>query len=388
MNFLLTSNARLLASFLFALMFLVQPVMSQGTEGVYDPADPAIGYNLVSFKSNNWQEMDEYLTAIDELAAVNADHVNLVVYRRVGSNGRVDFRSGPNVWTIYRAAQWAKANNLKVTITPIFETETESGWRGDWNPTGTVGRSFRSSYSSWLRQLTYIAAWTDADKLNVGSELVAFVNNSRNKRYLNWLVKRTARIFQGEVGYNSNWDNFQSSAVEEIFWDHPRINSLSISMYPYKRLASFEESDQSHIDPAAFAEKVKNRWREIVMGEILPYAADLKNGEGMPVAIGEFGAVALNRCAAIPASFEPSDEVDTKEQEAVIMGLIQSVDQLGFWLPEVTVWQWGIGDVSDRFGLNPFHESPQQSTALEILRFMQTAGTPEFEESLVLPMDL
>ena len=61
------------------------------------------------------------------------------------------------------------------------------------------------------------------------------------------------------------------------------------------------------------------------------------------------------------------------------MGLIESVDQLGFAIPEITVWQWGIGDVSDRFGLNPFHESPQQSTALEILSFMQTADTPDGE---------
>jgi len=93
----------------------------------------------------------------------------------------------------------------------------------------------------------------------------------------------------------------------------------------------------------------------------------------MPVAIGEFGAVPFNRCAATPADFQPSDRQDVREQEAVIMGLIRAVDQLGPGLPEITIWQWGIGDMSDQFGLNPFHESPQQATALEILRFTQTA---------------
>ena len=115
------------------------------------------------------------------------------------------------------------------------------------------------------------------------------------------------------------------------------------------------------------------------MGELLPYAAVLKDGQGMPVSIGEFGAVAFNQCAVMPASYQPSDEVDAKEQEAVIMGLIHSVDQLRYEMPEITIWQWGIGDLHDRFGLNPFHESPQQSTALEILEFMQTADTPEVE---------
>ena len=376
MNFLLAFATGPLLS-LFALLLLVSPVLSQDTERVYDPADPAIGYNLISFKSNNANELDEYFTAIDELVEVNADHVNLVVFRRVGADGKIDFRSGPKLWTIYMAAQWAKSNDLKVTLTPIFETETESGWRGDWNPSGTTRNNFVRHYSILLRQLANVAAWTNADKLMLGSEMVAFVNDPKNHHYFNVMAIHSGRLFQGELGYNANWDNFDSPAVKEIFWDHPRINSMSVSMYPYKRLATVEEADQSDVDPERFATTVKNRWFAIILGDLLIYAATLKDGEGMPVKIGEFGAVPFNRCAAMPASHQPSDVIDTKEQEAVIMGLIQSVDQLRFAIPEITVWQWGIGDVSDRFGLNPFHESPLQSTALEFLSFMQTAESPK-----------
>lgn len=381
MNILPPFAARLFLPSLFVFMFLVSPVMSQDTEQVYDPADPAIGFNLISYKSNNPDELVEYLTAIDELVAVNADHVNLVVYRRVGVDGKIDFKSGPKLWTIFMAAQWAKSNNMKVTLTPIFETHTESGWRGDWNPSGTIRRNFIRHYTVLLRQLANVAARTNADKLLVGSEIVAFANDPRNRHYLNIMVDLCGRLFQGELGYNANWSNFQSPAVKEIFWDHPRIHSMSVSMYPYQRLATVEESDQSDVDPDRFANNVKNRWFSIILGDLLTYAADLKDGEGMPVAIGEFGAVPYNRCAAMPSSHEPSFDIDTKEQEAVIMGLIESVDQFGFAIPEITVWQWGIGDVSDRFGLNPFHESPQQSTALEILMFMQTADTPDEEEN-------
>ena len=385
MNFHPAFSARLLVPSLLLLMLFISPVFSQDTERVYDPADPAIGYNLISFKSNNPNELEEYFTAIDELVAVNADHVNLVVVRRVGADGRIDFRSGPRLWTIYMAAQWAKTNNLKVTLTPIFETETESGWRGAWNPFGATRLNFTRHYTVLLRQLANVATLTNADKLMVGSELVAFSNDPRNRRYLEVMVDLCGRLFQGELGYHANWNNFDSPAVKEIFWDHPRISSTSVSMYPYQRLATVEESDQSHLDPDRFANTVKNRWFSVILGDLLIYASTLKDGQGMPVNIGEFGAVPYNRCAAMPSSFQPSDEIDTQEQEAVIMGLIESVDQLGFAIPEITVWQWGIGDVSDRFGLNPFHESPQQSTALEILSFMQTADDLEDGETAVSP---
>lgn len=377
MMFLLACAARLSTPTLFLLLFLASPVLSQDTERVYDPADPAIGYNLISFESNNTDELAEYLTAIDELVEVNADHVNLVVFRRVGADGRINFRSGPKLWTIYMAAKWAKTNNLKVTLTPIFETETESAWRGAWNPNGITRRNFVRHYTVLLRQLASVADRANADKLNIGSELVAFANDPKNRHYLNVMVSLCGRLFKGELGYNANWDNFRSPSLKEIFWDHPRINAMSVSMYPSYLLASTDEADQSHVDPESFAQTVKNRWHAIVTEELIPYAATLKDGVGMPVLIGEFGAVALNRCAAMPASYKPSTEEDSQEQAAVIMGLIHGVDQLGVEVPEITIWQWGIGDVSDRFGLNPFHESPQQSTAQAILDFMQTAETPD-----------
>ena len=367
--------ARLVTAFLLLLAFFVSPALSQDTLQVYDAADPLIGYNLISFQSDNPNEVDEYLTAIDELVDVGAHHVNLVVFRRVGVTGNIKFRSGPSLRTIFMAAQRAKSNNLKVTLTPIFETQGETAWRGDWNPFGTPRRNFLRHYAVFLRQLASVAERADADKLMLGSELVAFVNDSRNRHYLNAVIGLCGRIFQGELGYNANWSNFQSPDVKEIFWDHPRINAMSVSMYPYNRLASIEEADQSHLDPESFAQTVKNRWNAIMLKELLPYAATLKDNAGMPVLIGEFGAVALNRCSAAPAAFEPSIEADTKEQEAVIMGLIHGVDQLRDAIPEITIWQWGIGDLSDRFGLNPFRRSPQQSTAVKIHEFMQTSDT-------------
>ena len=371
--------ARLITTSLLILAFFVSPSLSQDTQRVYDAADPLIGYNLISYKSDDPNEQDEYLTAIDELVAVGADHVNLVVFRRVRVDGSIDFKSGPKFMTIYQAAQRAKSKNLKVTLTPIFETKGKNAWRGNWNPIGTARRNFLKHYAAFVRQLARVAARAEADKLMLGSELVAFVNDPSNHHFLNAMAALCGKTFQGELGYNANWNNFKSPRVKEVFWDHPRINAMSVSMYPSNRLATIKEADQSHLDPESFAQTVKNRWNAILLKELLPYAATLKDNAGMPVLIGEFGAVALNRCAAAPAAFEPSTKVDAKEQEAVIMGLIQSVDQLGDQIHEVTIWQWGIGDLSDRFGLNPFHKSPQQSTALKICEFMQTADMPDNE---------
>ena len=340
-------------------------------ENVYESTDPAIGFNLVSYVHGDPDELLNYNTAIAEMASVNANHVNLVVFRKVLASGKFDLNSGPSLSTILKASSKAKSLGLKVTITPIFETESESGWRGAWNPTGTTRRNFRIAYARNLAALAKIAALSNADKLNIGSEMVAFVNEPINRRYMWGLINLSKRFFKGEIGYNANWDNFQSTAVEKILWAHPSITTMSVSMYPYHRLASVEEADQSHVNPQEFAENVKTRWRSMITDELLAYAKTRKKGLGMPLEIGEFGAVPFNRSAATPADFQPSEELDVAEQEAVIMGLIRSVDQMCTEIPEVTIWQWGIGDVSDRFGLNPFHDSPQQATALEITDFMQ-----------------
>jgi len=264
------SANRLLALSILTFLFLASPARSQETVDLFDPADPVIGYNLVSYQDNNPRELEEYFKAIDELIAVNADHVNLVVFRRVGADGAFDYTSGPSIMTIYLAALRAKTNNLKVTITPIFETETENAWRGAWNPTGEALSNFNRDYLRFVRWLAVISRWSDADKLNVGSELSAFVNNPDNKFAMQRLLAVCSRIYSGELGYNANWDNVESPAVKEIFWDDRRINTLSVSMYPYMRLASFREADRSNRDPVAFAQQVKSRWEEIIMGELLP----------------------------------------------------------------------------------------------------------------------
>ena len=338
-------------------------------ELVYEELDPAFGFTVVSFHDERPNEWLDYRLAMVELKAIGANHVNLVVFRRVDENGILDPDSGPELQTIAYGTNLAHRLGLKVTLTPIFETPT--GWRGAWDPTGATLRNFRASYLRFVVQLASIAQNWNADTVNVGSELQAFVNRPANQNYLKNLVSRVQTIFKGEIGYNANWDNYRSPLVKTAFWDHPMITKVSVSIYPHLALASKEEADRSDENPELFAMLVQQRWG-VVIDELEAYAKTLKEGNGMPVIIGEFGAVPYNRSAATPWSHMPDTAVDQPEQEAVIMGLIRAVNHRGATIPEMTLWQWGTGDQQDNYAINPFVQSDQQATAIEVSKFLQT----------------
>lgn len=340
-------------------------------ELVYQSTDPAFGFTVVSYHDDRPDEWIDYRTAMLELKSIGADHVNLVVFRKVDVNGFLDPNSGPELRTIAYATNLASRLGLKVTVTPIFETATGSGWRGAWDPTGQTLRNFRRSYFRFVVQLANIARKWNAETVNVGSELQAFTNRLANQNYLKNLVSRVQSIFQGDVGYNANLDNYRSRLLKTAIWDNPNITKLSVSLYPHLTLASFEESDRSDENPELFALMVQQRWG-VIIDELESYAETLKGGDGMPVVIGEFGAVPYNRSAATPWSHIPDTAVDQPEQEAVIMGLIRAVNDRRATIPQMTLWQWGTGDHQDNYGINPFVFSDQQTTAIEVFNFLQT----------------
>lgn len=337
-------------------------------ELVYENSDPAFGFTIVSYHDDRPDEWRDYRRALDELKKVGANHVNLVVFRRVDAKGILDPDSGPEFQTISYAAKLADRLGLDVTLTPIFETST--GWRGEWDPTGATLKTFCASYSRFVLNLAEIAKSRNAEKIYVGSELKAFVNRPANQNYLKNLVSQVETVFKGEIGYNANFDNYRSPLVKTAFWDHPKITKVSVSLYPHLTLASMEESDRSHKNPQLFAKMVQRRWG-VVIDELEAYAKTNKKGSGMPVVIGEFGAVPYNRSAATPWSHKPDDTVDQPEQEAVIMGLIRAVNHRGARIPTMTLWQWGTGDQQDKYGINPFVKSDQQATAIKISKFLQ-----------------
>jgi len=160
-------------------------------ELVYERSDPAFGFTIVSYHDDRPDEWRDYRQAINELKKVGANHVNLVVFRRVNAKGTLDPDSGPEFQTISYAAKLADRLGLDVTLTPIFETST--GWRGEWDPTGATLDTFCASYSRFILNLAKIAKSRKAEKIYVGSELKAFVNRPANQNYLKKLVSQARK---------------------------------------------------------------------------------------------------------------------------------------------------------------------------------------------------
>ena len=85
---------------------------------------------------------------------------------------------------------------------------------------------------------------------------------------------------------------------------------------------------------------------------ILPFAADRKGGEGMPVVFTEIGYLPYNRTGVTPQN--SSGSIDTDEQIMVFNGLLNALDGRADVLPEIDIWQWWMpGSDGSKWNIDP-----------------------------------
>ena len=317
----------------------------------YQPSvDPIVGAVVTAFVSQDPQDADDsydvltgWIAAVDELSSVGAREVSFAVYRQVNQG---ILSGGPSVETVAVAVAYANENNLSVTILPVFETN--SGWRGEYDPTGQERSVFQNQYEQWIFELSKIEG---VDRLNIGSELNQMVANPSNAEFFAGLIDDAQAGFDmvgnqdGRIGYAANYDAFANDGHRVLF-SQENIDFIGISAYKWLTPAVDADSvaGTNEISPEVFDSFVEN-WTGF-LDEVEDAVAEFD----LPVVIQEVGAVQKNYASVAPFAVQPGDFValdaedrygfDPTEQEAIFKSIIVALDGRGDTFESVTFWTW------------------------------------------------
>ena len=282
-------------------------LLTTASPNVYEfGLDPRIGATVTAFIANDsqnpydpWDIRTNWLYAVDELVSLDFDEVNFAVYRQVNSQGQIS--GGPSLETVQAAVSRAKDQGLFVSLLPVFETD--SGWRGDYNPSGQIGQTFQAGYSQWIQGM---AALDGVDRLTVASELNALHADASNDGFFDNLISSVANSsFSGEIAVTANFDVVNSPQLRRL-WANNQVDILGISAYeslvPRSEFSSV--SNLGNVSAAAF-ETMVDTWNDQLDDlEALGEEYDVK------VFLNEFGSVKYNYTSTAPFAVSPGDWVD------------------------------------------------------------------------------
>ncbi len=168
-----------------------------------------------------------YAPLLDEIAALGASHVALVVplyQTHVDSTElRLHTRFSPTLEAIADAIRDARRAGLEVTLFPIVrltDPASPDEWRGTLRP-ADPGAWF-SSYGQMVGDLASLATLTGATRLVIGSEL-----SSLDGDLGRWgkLITFVRAVFSGTLVYSANWDHYREARLFDL------VDELGITAY-------------------------------------------------------------------------------------------------------------------------------------------------------------
>ncbi|TWT76888.1 hypothetical protein Pla123a_23120 [Posidoniimonas polymericola] len=330
----------------FALGMTLSTSVSAGDPDVYQPnTDPAVGFNLISWANFGGSGANRWREAVRGLHEAGFSEVSISPVRFVNpATGVIASSSskGPELSHIAAGVAEAKSLGMRVTVNPFVEPENFAFWRGQYdpNPGSQSWSTFWQDYEDYLVEVAVVAQANGADALNVGTELRAITRNSGNNGKWASVIAAVDDAFTGELGYAANWDNYRNGNLTDAVWKNPAIDYLGIDAY-FRDTTSNAESDASGADPnEAFITQVEQGWNDRLDNEILPFAASLRAGGGLPVVLTEVGYLPYNRTTVTPQN--NSGAVDTDEQVMAFKGLTRALNGRKAELGAIHVWQWGM----------------------------------------------
>lgn len=252
----------------------------------------------------------------------------------------------------------------------------DDSWRGEFNPDGADGKRFQRTYGNWVRQLARFGERFGAERLNVGTELVALTSDPANNEFVTDVISTADRFFSGEIGYAANWNNLDNANLAETVWNNSIIDYVGVDAYFSGPDAIVDQATaaNSATNPD-FITEVTAGWNNVIDNVILPVADAAQDGAGLPVVIQEFGAVPFDFTSVNPFSITPGEfttgiegeTVDSQEQADVLEGLLNALDGRGEEIVGVNFWTWTFeGNPYDTFGLGP-NSSPDAQLATDVI---------------------
>ncbi len=284
---------------------------------------------------------------LDELAAIGATHVELVVMgqQRDGKSDEVlPSPGGPTAAELRDIAAAARARRLEVMLLPIIELEQlgDGDWRGTLAPRDRD--AWWQSYERFVLGHAEQAAAAGVSWLAIGSELGS-TEGWRDRWY--HLISGVRKVFPGKLLYSANWDHYEAVS----FW--PRLDAIGVSSY-FSVAASADDS------LAAMA----LRWRK-VQRQLAAFAA----ARELPLILTEVGVPSRDGAAMAPWDYTREGEVDLEEQRRALAALAASWPAGG--LTGVMIWE-----VAGDGGAEDAGYSPRGKPAWCVLAAWWLAKTP------------
>ena len=273
--------------------------------------------------------MDQYKQSIDEIAAVGADTVLMVVDSRQenGTSSRIylDMRMTPTPDQLGSLILRAKSKKLRVILMPIVLLDNPRGneWRGTLKPENWA--DWWNSYRGMISHFAWIAQGYGVDVLVVGSELVS---TEQAEHLGEWTktIQLVRSLYKGRLTYSANWDHY--TAVK--FWDQLDLMGLN----SYYKLG--EDRDVT-------VPQIQFRWSQIQQ-DLIPFSRRINK----PLLFLEVGWCSLANAASEPWDYTKTEEpVDLELQQKLYEGFFQSWygnPYLGGFM----IWEWTPGDGGPR----------------------------------------
>ena len=313
--------------------------------GVYEPGvDPGVGFNLISWSNQSSSTWENSVQSIFD-AGFREVSISPVHYVTLGTGVIAPSPTkSPTLTAIGAAVSRAKSLGMRVTVNPFVEPVNFTMWRGFYDPTPGSGEwtTFWNDYEDYMVDVAQVAEANGADSMTVGTEYRAIVRNSGNNAKWNDVINAVDTEFSGTLGYAANWDNYQNANLTNTIWEHAAIDYVGIDSY-FQGLVSNSQADASGSYPnATFIGQVESAWNSKLDNEILPFAASLQSGSGLPVEFTELGYLPYNRTAVMPQN--SSGSIDRDEQNMAFEGLIRALDgRLGTGeFLAAHIWNWGM----------------------------------------------
>jgi hypothetical protein len=370
-------------------LFSVRATPAPANPAAYEIGDdPGVGFNLISWSSGTnaatWQNSVQsmYDAGFREVSISPVRFTNILTGDIVLSPSQQ-----PSLAAIEAGVVRAKQLGMRVTLNPFWEnydpSETagqqyfadvvpgtgpadnqRNTWRGAFNPTGEIATNFWNQYKDYLLEVAAIAEAHGVDAMTVGTEYNAIDGDSTHNANWNTVINAVDAVFHGQLGYASNWDHYNNNNVRDAIWEHPAIDFLGIDSYfnnlltgatGYLRaqnpsltntqattLANQLADTNTGLEAGdTLADLMTDAWNHKLDTQLLPYAAALKDGAGLPIVFTEIGYLPYNRTIRSPQN-SSGQAIDTAEQIAAFNGLINALDGRADVFEAMHIWQWHI----------------------------------------------
>jgi hypothetical protein len=311
----------LFLALIFPLLYIAQESKAESpTSPASAPTDrPRRPLRAIAVSIHEPRKLEAYEKCIDEIAAVGADAVQIVVTNRQEQGSStwiaVDVRYAPSREQLLRLLAYAKSKKLRTILQPLIILQSPRGneWRGTVKPD-----SWEEWFISYREMMTYyadIAAEARVDVLIVGTELVA--SECLAAEWTKTIAAVRAR-YKGLLTYSANWDHYDRNP----FWEQLDL----IAMNSYWKLGD---------DRDVTVEETVRRWR-VIQKDLFPFL----KAKGKPLMLTEVGYASLANAAHEPWDYTRVElKADWDLQRRLYEGFFQA------WhgeplLAGFSMWEW------------------------------------------------